>query len=209
MTEELQQLFIQAFPALDELGQQQAKQLYWLLAKGKAVTIEQLANAIQLPTSETSSLLDNWTGVTFNDENEINGFWGVSTSPTTHSFQLNDITLYTWCAWDLLFMPHLFNQTVHAETKCPITKQKISLVISENAVVSSSPKNAAITFIKPDLDALKANVTNSFCQYIFFVESEETGKEWQKNNSNGFLMTLDQGYDLGKKIIKDVFKDQT
>ena len=207
MTNELQQIFIKAFPELDIKGQQQAMQLYRLLANGSAVSVEKLAKSIALSTKETEQLLLSWTGVTFNENKMINGFWGVSTEKTTHRFQLDQGTLYTWCAWDLLFMPHIFHQTIQAETLCPITNQIIKLSISGNGIETVSPEHAMITFIKPDLEALKANVTNSFCQYIFFVASENAGKEWQSKQKDGFLINMDQGFELGKNIIQQVFRN--
>jgi len=202
---ELQQLFIQAFPELDASGQQQATKLYELLAKGQPVPVAQLAEEISLTEDETAQLLHSWTGVSFNDEKLINGFWGVSTDETGHRFHIGEQTLYTWCAWDLLFMPHLFHQTVEAETSCPITRQSIRLTISEKGIEETQPEAPLITFIKPDLEALKANVTHSFCQYIFFTASEEAGKEWKETQKDGFLISLDQGFELGQKIISQVF----
>ena len=209
MTQELQQLFIQAFPALDHTGQEQAMQLYRLLKTGQPVPVSHFANTIDLAENETEELLARWTGVTFDQNELINGFWGVSTEETTHQFQLDQTTLYTWCAWDLLFMPHIFGQTIQAKTRCPVSKQDISLTISEQGVVKVSPEDSIITFIKPELDALKANVTNSFCQYIFFVASEAYGEQWQSTQKDGFLISLDQGFELGQNIIHQVFKDLT
>lgn len=207
MTSELEQLFIQAFPALDRTGQNQAMQLYQLLATGKAVSIKTLSEKLSLPEKDTSELLHSWTGVSFNEDQLVNGFWGVSIDKTSHSFKLGEQTLYTWCAWDLLFVPVIYRQTVQAETICPVSKQKISLVISETGLDKVSPENSLITFIKPDIDELKANVTNSFCQYIFFVASQACGEVWKKNQKDGFLISLDQGFELGKNVIQQVFKD--
>lgn len=207
MATELERLFIQAFPELDPTGQKQAIQLYKLLADGKAVSIKTLAEHISLSEKETHELLQSWTGVSFNEDHLINGFWGVSTDETSHSFRLGETTLYTWCAWDLLFMPVIYQQTISATTSCPITHTEISLTIYESGAIKVTPDTAMITFIKPDLAELKANVTGSFCQYIFFVDSEETGQQWQKNHDNGFLLKLDQGFTLGKNIIQKIFKD--
>ena len=207
LIDELKELFIQAFPRLDTTGQQQATQLYQLLAQGQPVNIETFASHINLSTNETRKLLDSWTGVSFNKKHQIDAFWGLSTSKTTHSFNTGQHILYTWCAWDLLFMPIILKQTITTTTQCPISKQRIALTISEHGIEDVSPANAMVTFIKPTLEQLKANVTNSFCQYIFFVESEQTGQQWQQQHDNGFLLELDQGFNLGKDIIQQVFKD--
>lgn len=207
MLTELEHLFTLAFPQLDKTGQQQSLKLYQLLSLGKPVSIETFADNINLNTDETEKLLASWTGVSFDDEHRINAFWGVSTSATSHSFQLNDQTLYTWCAWDLLFVPVIYQQSIQAQTQCPVSKKTISLNISKEGVETIEPVTAMITFIKPDLEALKANITGSFCQYIFFVDSENSGKEWQKTHANGFLLDINQGFELGKNIIQKVFKD--
>lgn len=204
---ELQTLFTKAFPDLNKTEQQQAIQLYKILAKGQPVAIEDYATDIGLTAEVTRQLLDSWTGVSFNDHHLIDGFWGASTTETSHRFIINQQMLYTWCAWDLLFMPVIFQQTIEATTTCPISKKTISLTISDHGVEKIEPVGAMITFIKPKLEALKKDVTGSFCQYIFFVESESTGKQWQQNQSNGFLLDINQGFELGKDIIQRVFKD--
>ncbi len=207
LIDELKELFIQAFPKLDITGQQQAAQLYQLLSQGQPVNIETFARKINLNTDITRKLLDSWTGVSFDTKHQIDAFWGLSTSKTTHSFNTGQHILYTWCAWDLLFMPVILKQTITATTQCPLSKQKITLTISEQGIEEVNPANAMVTFIKPTLEQLKANVTSSFCQYIFFVESEQTGQQWQQQHDNGFLLELDQGFKLGKDIIQQVFKD--
>jgi len=207
LTLALEQLFIQAFPDLDAPAQQQALQLYQQLAKGKAISVAALAEQWALTEADTKELLDSWTGVAFNQKQAIKGFWGVDTQATNHRFYLNDTPLYTWCAWDLLFMPHIYKQTIKASTVCPISEQIIQLTISEKGIETVSPSGALITFIQPELSALKANVTQSFCQYIFFVASEAEGEQWKSKQDNGFLMTMHDGFELGKKIIQTVFKD--
>lgn len=204
-TTELEQLFIQAFPALDKTGQQQAMQLYLLLARGENVSIDTLASSLNLNTDDTRQLLASWTGVSFNQQGLIDGFWGVSTKETSHRFVINQATLYTWCAWDLLFIPVIYQQTINATTTCPVSGQTIELAITPDGIESAKPDTAMITFIKPALEKIKEDVTGSFCQYVFFVDSEETGKQWQQQRSDGFLLTLNQGFELGKNIIRQVF----
>jgi len=206
-TTALEQLFIQAFPSLDKTGQQQAIQLYQLLSRGKNINIDQFASTIDKSLQETDHLLEAWTGVSINEQQLIDGFWGVSTKETSHQFCINQSTLYTWCAWDLLFMPVIYQQTITAKTRCPVSDQAIELVISPDRIETVNPGSAMITFIKPDLDAIKEDVTGSFCQYVFFVASEETGIKWQQQRSDGFLLSMEQGFNLGKKIIQQVFKD--
>ena len=190
------------------MGQQQAQQLYQLLANGAAIPIDQFAKAIGCSLEQTHSILKSWTGVSFDQDSNIDGFWGLSTSPTLHSFELNKKTLYTWCAWDLLFMPVLFQQTIIASTTCPVSNKKVTLTISPNGIDAVEPEHAMITFLRPSLDQLKANVTQSFCQYVFFVESEKAGKAWQKDRKDSFLLDLETGFKLGKNIINDVFNKQ-
>jgi len=201
----LEQLFIQAFPSVDKTGQQQAMQLYQLLAEGSSVSIDQIAKKINQSPQETEQLLATWTGVSINEQQLIDGFWGVSTKETSHQFSINQKTLYTWCAWDLLFMPVIYQQTISAKTQCPISGQMIELVISPDRIDTVTPETTMITFIKPALDKIKEDVTGSFCQYVFFVDSEETGRQWQQQHSDGFLLSMEQGFDLGKKIIQQVF----
>lgn len=205
---ELEDIFFNAFPRLDATGQQQALMLYQLLAAGQPVAVADFAEKINLGCDEGHALLDSWTGVTYDGQHHIDGFWGLSLADTTHQFNLGGHQLYTWCAWDLLFIPHLLGQSITAQTRCPVSGQEIQLSISQQKVESVTPGTTMMTFIKPDIEALKKNVINSFCQFIFFLVSDKEGKTWTQNHPDSFLLSIDEGYRLGKNIISSVFNSQ-
>ena len=39
----------------------------------------------------------------------------------SHRFEVAGRTLYTWCAWDSLFLPQILGQEAEVESTCPLT----------------------------------------------------------------------------------------
>lgn len=99
-----------ALPELSELEQRLGIELYRQLARGEPVRREQLAETLTLPTRDVVGLLEQpgLKGLVFYDgENRVMGFGGLAIVPMAHRFAVDGKTLYTWCAWDALFMPEL------------------------------------------------------------------------------------------------------
>ena len=42
------------------------------------------------------------------------------------------------------------------------------------------------------------DVIASFCHYVLFFSSEESGKQWIANHENTFLLTMDDAYEIGR-----------
>jgi alkylmercury lyase len=202
---ELALLFTEAFPKLDETGRQQALTLYKLLAQGQPVTTSVFAGSIGKTPIETQQLLDEWTGVYYQPDGDIVGFWGLSVSETAHQIIINDITLYTWCAWDTLFIPNILQTECSITTHCPLSQQRITLTVSPDMINTLAPDTAVISFIKPELQKIKDNVVQSFCQQIFFLASETEGQKWCNNHPDAFILSMDQGFQLGQQIVRQVF----
>lgn len=202
---ELAHLFTQAFPQLDSSGRQQALSLYQLLARGKPVSISQFADKIGLTEDNTKQLLDSWTGVYYQENGDIVGFWGLSVSETAHKIIINQVSLYTWCAWDTLFIPMILKAAAHISTHCPVSHQPIELRVSADKIESVEPASSVISFIKPELQKIKDNVVQSFCQQIFFLASDTEGQAWCKDRPDAFILSMDEGFRLGKQIVNAVF----
>ena len=102
---------ISSFPAeflnLSIEEQKISIELYKLLAAGKPVPIKMLAESLGLPTEVIDNVLNKWLGVYFDDDAQIIGYWGLTLTPTSHRLLIDSQKLYTWCAWDSLFIPEI------------------------------------------------------------------------------------------------------
>ena len=115
------------FPSLEPESARVASHLYRLLAQGEPVAPRALADAAGLAEEQVREILAPWPGV-YREEDRIIGFWGLTPRPfSKHLFKVDGRQLYTWCAWDTLFIPQILGRTAEVESPCPVTGETIRL----------------------------------------------------------------------------------
>ena len=194
-------------PSLSRTEQQIAVATYRLLAKGTPVTRRQLASRLQLSLVTVSDTLDRWWGVHFDDEDRIVGFWGLTLQPTTHRLRINEQVLYTWCAWDTLFVPSILGDMAQIESQCPVRKERIHLTVTPSRVTAVEPESAVLSFLTPDAGAVKDNIVTNFCHYVLFMSSREAGAQWTEAHPGTYLMSIEDGFTLGQRITATQYAD--
>src|SRR5712692_6908171 len=95
-------------------------------------------------------MLKRWPGVFYDGANRIVGYWGLALGKMTHRFEVNGQTLYTWCAWDSLFIPQILQSTARVESTCPVTGEKIRLTVAPDRIEKRAPRDVSMSFIVPD-----------------------------------------------------------
>lgn len=200
----LAQKVADAFPDLSATDQRIAVGLYRLLAEGEPVSPDLLAQHLDLSKSLVRKALNSWPAVYFNDEKSVVGFWGLALQAMPHRFKVNGRQLYTWCAWDSLFIPELLGKTAEVESTCPTSGEIISLTVSPTRVENFSPEGAVVSFLSPTT-SFDMNIIASFCHYVLFFSSEASGKQWIADHEGTFLLTLEQAYEIGRLTNKATF----
>ena len=193
----LAEKFVRIFPKLEDDSRRAAIAIYRLLARGGPVVPAEAAAASGLSEARLNALLEGWPGV-FVEDGRITGFWGLACKPhSAHKFMVGGRTLHTWCAWDTLFIPQILGQTAQVETQCPATGATISLTVSPRQVESFAPGSAVMSMLEPTEDMMEDIVTK-FCHYIFFFRDGQAGAQWTADNSGTRLMSIDDGFELGR-----------
>lgn len=186
-----------AVPALAETEQGVAVALYRLLAEGKPVGPATIAERVGLSDEQVAATLGSWPGVYFDEEGRVIGFWGLVLGEMPHRFEVEGRTLYAWCAWDALFIPVILGKEAHVASPCATTGDPISLTVGSGGVRDISPEGAVLSFLRPE-GRFDHDVILSFCHYVLFFRSEATGREWTANHPNTFLLSLEDGFQLGR-----------
>jgi len=202
---EVAQKVADAFPNLSTIQQRIAVGLYRLVAEGEPVSPDRVAQHLDLSTNIVREAFDSWPAVYFNDEKRVIGFLGLALQETPHRFKVDGRQLYTWCAWDSLFIPELLGKTAEVESTCPISGEIISLTVSPTRVENVSPKSAKVSFLNPTT-SFDMNVIAGFCHYVLFFNSEESGNKWIANHKDMFLLTLDEAHEIGRVTNKATFE---
>jgi len=148
------------FPGLDEDTRVLALTLYRRLASGEPVSPHDLAAALSRPVEAVRTVLEAWPGVHW-DQGRVVAFRGLSLRETQHHFQLpgqegqSPRRLFTWCAWDTLFLPQVLGEPAHVVSPCPVTGEEIRLEVTPEAIAASSHPQAFLTLPTPDPDMLR------------------------------------------------------
>lgn len=200
-----------AVPVLTSEEQHAALMLYRELAKGEPVGVEQLAAALSVPAAKAAELLQRPSikAFTYPDEHgRVLGFGGLAAGPMHHTFRVDGRTLWTWCAWDSLFIPELLDATAHVESPDPETGEVVRLDVGPRGVTTVEPGTAVVSFLQPDasdFDKSAANVMATFCNFVFFFASRESGDRWAAKHPGTFLYSLNEAVALARRLNAKVF----
>jgi alkylmercury lyase len=186
--------------------QRAAIALYRELAKGQAVDDAQLARALGISAAESRTFLerDSIKSAIYRDgQGRVLGFGGLAAASMHHRLKVNGRTLSTWCAWDSLFLPEILECSAEVTSPDPETGQLIQLVVTPDRIASVEPRDAVISFVRPDAGVFgtsAANVMAKFCHFIYFFASQASGERWSEKNPGTFLSSLDDAFVLAKRF---------
>ena len=95
--------------------------LYRMLTRGQPVPVGRVASALATSEQTVETLLEEWPATEYDPNRHIIAFGGLSLSETPHRFEVESAKLFTWCAWDSLFIPGIVNTTAQVTSTCPVT----------------------------------------------------------------------------------------
>jgi alkylmercury lyase len=186
--------------------QRAAVALYRELAKGKAVSTDQLAKALGISSAESAALLQRDSIKSFvhpDNEGRVLGFGGLAAAPMHHRFEVEGRSLWTWCAWDSLFIPEILGRSARVTSQDPETRESVRLVVTPDGIESVVPDGAVVSFIQPEGEAFgmsAANIMANFCHFVFFFSSRASGERWIAKHPGTFLYTLEEAFALAKRL---------
>lgn len=194
---ELADKLVGAVPRFDAVGQKIAVVLYRLLSEGQAVPLNRLADAVALPVDTVRDILARWP-VFLDDQKAVIGFGGLTVvEMPPHRFIVEGCTLYTWCAWDSLFIPGILGKTARVESVCPVTKGQITLEVAPDGVKQIDPPTVVVSFLTPD-HSFDRDVIANFCHFIHFFRSADVAATWISRHTGTFLLSVDEAVALGR-----------
>ncbi len=194
---ELADGIVGAVPRFDAVGQRIAVVLYRLLSGGQAVPLNRLADAVALPVETVRDTLARWP-VFLDDQKAVIGFGGLTVvEMPPHRFIVDGRPLYTWCAWDSLFIPGVLGKTARVESVCPVTKGQIMLEVVPDGVRQVDPPTVVVSFLTPDR-SFDRDVIANFCHFIHFFRSADVAATWISRHTGTFLLSVDEAFALGR-----------
>ncbi|MGQ0658633.1 MAG: organomercurial lyase, partial [Chromatiales bacterium] len=134
-----------------------------------------------------------------NKDGAVTAFWGLTLSTTKHRFRVGRTQLHTWCAWDTLFLPALLGASADVESACPVSGKQVALKVAPTGVESALSESAALSFLVPNEAEVERSVTETFCCHVHFFASADTGRAWAAGRPGVFILTLDEGWQIGAR----------
>jgi alkylmercury lyase len=179
--------------------------LYRLIAAGAPVALDRLARAAGLDEGEIAEILGAIPPSNFqrDEAGRILGFRGLGQVPSRHRLRLVDpalarAALYAWCALDCLFLPVLLGGAIGVASRCPVTDTAIRLTVTPTGVQDVRPETTVMSFVTPEAARLRADLRGSFCCHVNFFASGQAAEAWRADNQGAAILSLDQGFDLGR-----------
>ncbi len=179
--------------------------LYRLVSEGAPVDLDRLAAAVGLGRDEVAEILEAIPPSNFqrDEANRILGFRGLGQVPSRHRLTLADPMLaghklYAWCAFDCLFLPALLGGAMEVASTCPVTQAEIRLTVTPTGVAQVRPESAVMSFVTPEAASMRADLRGTFCCHVNFFASEAAAEAWRADHQGAAIITLDQGFELGR-----------
>lgn len=197
--ERLAERLIAAVPTLDAEGQRVGLALIRSLAAGAPVCEGKVAVALGAAESGVREALDRWPGVFRDDDGRVVGFMGLSVVEFgEHRIEVDGRCLSAWCAWDTLFLPGLLGRSARVTSRCPVTGNVISLIVSADGAHGVSPAGTVLSFLAPERP-FDADVVRRFCRFVHFFASEQAARQWTAEHPGTFTVSVDDGFRLGQQ----------
>lgn len=194
---DLAERIVGAVPQFDPTGRRVAVRLYRLLAEGNPVSIGRLAKALNLPGETVSEVLSRYL-VFYDEQGAVIGFGGLTVAEMPpHLLRVEGRILYTWCAWDSLFIPSILGKAADVTSCDPLTRTPISLTVASDGVKHVRPETTEISFLTPDRTFDRSIIVN-FCRFVHFFSSREAGGAWTARHPETFLLSVEDAFALGQ-----------
>lgn len=192
-------------PALNAEEQRIWVGLLGALARGEPLTYAEVAEEAGAAEARVRRFLDETLGSGWRHvdaEGRVVGFGGLSIEAVTpHEIQVDGRALHAWCAWDTLFLPRILDRPAEVRSVCPVTGQLVELHVTPEHLVRADPAGAVLSFLRADPARIRENVFGSFCRHVHFLASEAAGRKWQAEHPESELLSLEEGFALGREMV--------
>jgi alkylmercury lyase len=196
---DLAESLAEAMPVLDRRQQELALELYRRLALGAPVPPSTLASELGCDEAEVVEALERWPGVFRDGDGRVTSFWGLAIPEMAHRFRVDGRRLFTWSAWDALFIPELIGHTAEVESRSPAGGAAVRLIVDPDGVREVDPETVVVSMLAPE-EAFDQRVISSFCHFVHFFATPEEAAEWASEHAGTFVLSVFEAHELGRLV---------
>ena len=188
-------------------SQRVSVELYRQLAAGRSVRPADVAEALCIPVTRVEAILAQTTlsAAEHDEAGRIVSFGGLSLPPTPHKFQVDEQALYTWCAFDALFLQRVLGMRAQVESTCPVSGREIRFTVTSNGIGECIPEAPFMSLVTPDAERLKDSVRQSFCCHVNFFASAEAASAWTSDRERTVALPLAEALEVARSFADRLF----
>src|SRR5260221_6508402 len=147
-------------------------QLVRLLVQGRPVAPELLAHRLHWELEEVRSILQAHPELEYDEQGNLVGS-GLTLVPTAHQLQVEQRTLFAWCAFDTLTYLVDLHLSAQVTSRSPVTGRSIRLTVTPEQVLDLDPGEAQVSLVVDVAAGCCLNVPGDVCHYRHFFVSRE------------------------------------
>jgi alkylmercury lyase len=174
-------------------------QLIRLLVQGRPVAPALLAARLHRDLDEVLEILRAHPELEYDEQGNLVGS-GLTLVPTAHQFQVEQRTLFAWCAFDTLTYPVELHLSAQVTSRCPVTGSSIHLTVTPEQVLGLEPAEAQVSLVVDVAAPCRHNVREDICNYGHFFASREAAFLWQAAHQEAVILSVEEAYQVGKLI---------
>ncbi len=172
--------------------------LYRLLSAGSPVALKAIADASGVAMTEVRKRLGDvppsW--IELDQSGSVICFGGLALGATRHRFSLRQSTLYTWCAFDALYLPEILREPARLTTACPATGDTIEVAVGPDELGAVAPSDAVMSIVEPDLDACLEDVRGAFCCHVNLFVDKAAFDRWNRGSDHVTRLSVKDAHAL-------------
>jgi alkylmercury lyase len=165
------------------------------LAEGAPVSVDELGHWAARSVADVGRRLSGWPSIERDRDGGVVAFAGLGLRPTPHALHVGDRALFTWCAWDALFLPALLGATARVRSTCPATGPAHQSDVGPQVVLDVTPREAIVSIVVPESTD---DIRSTFCCNVMFFASPSAGHAWLTSRTDGALLTIEDAHALGR-----------
>lgn len=184
---------------VDNTGRAVARAVWEILTRGEPVPVEAIAGLAGVEPASVSERLDSWPGVFRDGQRRVVGFAGLALSEMAHRFQAEGgAPVFAWCALDPMLIVPILGRAARVDSKDPVTEEPISMTVTTGGVIEVAPVETVMSVLVPDRP-FDDGVIQSFCNFVHYFASRETGERWIDGRPGFELVGIDEAFEIGRR----------
>jgi alkylmercury lyase len=176
-----------------------------LLAAGRPVSVEQLAQGAGRTVDQVRAGLAALTDTEYDDAGRIIGN-GLTLRPTPHRFEVDGVQLYTWCALDTLVFPAILDRSAHVVSPCHRTGEPVRVTVAPDRIDDVDPAAAVVSIVTPDA---AASIRAAFCDHVHFFATTGDAAAWLDAHPGATVLPVADAFRLGRPLVHELISGDT